>query len=217
VAGTASSLRTRFIAFDLDDALLVRGGAWRYTVEEAVASVTGRRVDAAALAPEYLRRPWRHALEVVMERGEDVDAACALCDAMFQRSAMKRLLVHDGLGMALDRLRGARIEMGAITRAPHDLAIRQVESTGLDRFLTVLSPTPPGERWDPWARVQQCLGYVDREAAVAAFVSAEPFDLRACAPGGVGCYEAGWAMGETAGFTRLASTGDLDAFLGRNR
>ncbi len=40
----------RAIVFDLDRALIDPRPAWRYAVEEAVVSVTGRPVQAAALS-----------------------------------------------------------------------------------------------------------------------------------------------------------------------
>ncbi|MBK7725005.1 MAG: hypothetical protein IPI33_07115 [Dehalococcoidia bacterium] len=42
-----------------------------------------------------------------------------LCDAMFERSAMKKLLVHEGNRMVLHALGGERIEIGAISGLPH--------------------------------------------------------------------------------------------------
>jgi hypothetical protein len=78
--------------------------------------------------------------------------------------------------MALDRLRGERIEMGAVSREPHALALKQAESTGLDRFLAVLAPTPPGVPWDPAARFADCLAYLGRAPAETAFVSPDAQD-----------------------------------------
>ncbi len=86
----------RAVIFDFDEALLVRAPAWRYTVEEAVASVTGRRVDASPLAEAYRGRPWRHALEILLDDHSDVPDCEDLCQEIFTRSAMKKLLVHEG-------------------------------------------------------------------------------------------------------------------------
>ena len=114
----------RAVVFDLDDALLDRRPAWRYALEEAAISVTGRRVDARPLEDEYHRRPWRHAAAILLPDRGEAERAAELADQMFRRSALKRLLVHEGIGMALDHLRAARIEMGGISREAHALAIR---------------------------------------------------------------------------------------------
>lgn len=197
------------IIFDLDETLLTRAGAWRYVLEEAVVAVTGRRVDAAALAGEYRSRPWRHALAVVLEPGEDLVRCEALCQELFARSGMKRLLVHEGIGMALDQVRAARVEIGAISREPHTIALRQVQSTGLDRFLAVLAATPDGERWDPGARIAQCLAYLGHEAARAGYVSGDAFDLREAVRAGVTPLAAMWAGPAVGAFERLDSAASL--------
>ena len=203
----------RTVIFDLDEALLDRVPAWEYTVEQAVLSVTGERVEPRALSAEYHTRPWRHALEVLVREPSDVEACNQLCDAMFRRSALKRLLVQEGLGMALDRLRGARMEMGAISRERHSDALRQVQSTGLDRFVTVLAATPDGEPWALEARVNQCLKYVEQPAGRAAFVSGHAADLRAADTMGLSCYAAGWLNTGITGFPVIASPARLDCLL----
>jgi phosphoglycolate phosphatase-like HAD superfamily hydrolase len=168
--------RPRAVIFDLDEALLDRRRAWQYALEEAVIAVTGRRVAASPLVDEYRQRPWAHALAIVVDDRGQLPRCEALCVELFQRSAMKRLLVHEGTGMALDRLRGDRIEMGAISREPHAVAVKQAESTGLDRFLAVLAPTPAGAAWDPTARFAECLTYLRRTAPETAFVSPDAAD-----------------------------------------
>ncbi|MFN0095419.1 MAG: HAD family hydrolase [Dehalococcoidia bacterium] len=185
--------RLKAIVFDLDVVLLDRSRAWANTLEQAVLLTTGARIDARALIAEYVNRPWRHALGVVLADLSQRDAAEARCRELFARSAMKHLLVHEGIGMALDRLRGARVEMGAISREPHRLALSQIESTGLDRFLTMLAPTPAGERWHPEQRVRDCLSYFDRPASVAAFVSADVHELAAVSKAGLEGAFAAWA------------------------
>lgn len=182
----------RAVLFDLDHALLDQSGAWAYTVEEAVAAVTGKRVSARPLVEGYAGRPWRHALSVILPGGEDVDRCEKLCEVMARRSSMKRLLVFDGVGMALDRLVEGGIEVGAVSREDHSTAIKKVQSTGLDRFLAVLAATPAQEAWDPGARLAQCLNFLEREPGAAVFVSADAVDLRAAAASGFGCYRAAW-------------------------
>jgi phosphoglycolate phosphatase-like HAD superfamily hydrolase len=193
----------RAVIFDLDEALLARGEAWRYAVEEAVISVTSRRVDARGLVAEYHRRPWAHALAVLLEDAGERGRCAELCTAMFERSAMKRLLIHDGLGMALDQLRGERVETGAISREPHARARRQIESTGLERFVSVLSATPAGGRWEAGSRLADCLAFIEQPAGACAFVSGDGADLQAAEAAGFRCYEASWAATEPTGFEAL--------------
>lgn len=181
----------RAIIFDLDRCLIDPRNAWRYCIEESIAASAGRRIDASGLVEEYHTRPWRDALAVLADPAEA--ARCAdLCATMFERSAMKKLLVHEGAGMALDALRGERIELGAISRLPHTLAVKQVQSTGLDRFLSVVATTPADERWDVPARVAQCLAFLETEAIRAAFVSGAQRDLDEAAGIGVRTYRATW-------------------------
>ena len=206
VPGTPS---LRAIIFDLDEALLLRSEAWRYAVEEAVVSVTGQRIDARPLCAEYRTRPWRHALSIVLSDLEQIGRCEALCTEMFQRSCMKKLLVHDGIGVALDSLRGLGVEMGAISHEPHALAIKQVQSTGLDRFLSVLSTTPEGSHWDPAERFADCLAFLERDASQCAFVAPAAADLRAVEAAGATCYEAAWAAMEPSGYPALGGPGEL--------
>jgi phosphoglycolate phosphatase-like HAD superfamily hydrolase len=165
--------RPRALIFDLDEALLDRRNAWQYAVEESIAAVCGERLTARDLVAEYRLRPWSHALSVLVadrHRQAAVERACA---TIYERSAMKRLLVHEGIGVALDAVRAQRVEMGAISREPHRIAIKQIESTGLDRFLAVLSPTPKREPWDVADRLRDCARFLQREPASTTFVGCE--------------------------------------------
>lgn len=195
--------RFRAILFDLDHVLLAREAAWRYAVEEAVISVTGRRIDARPLSAEYHLRPWRHALSVLVTDPAEAARCEALCTEMFRRSAMKKLLVHEGMGMALDAVRAERVEVGAVSREPHTVALRQVQSTGLDRFLAVLAATPEGEPWDVAARAEQCLAFLEIEPARAAYVGADRYDLAEAERLGLAAVAAGWAGGEAAAGHRV--------------
>jgi phosphoglycolate phosphatase-like HAD superfamily hydrolase len=201
------------VIFDLDETLLARERAWAYAVEEAVVSVTGRRVDASPLFDAYRQRPWRQALVVLLDDPASRDACEPLCDEIYRRSAMKRLLVQEGVGMALDVLRGASVEVGAISREPHATARLQLESTGLDRFMTVLSATPPGERWDPLARAETCRQFLGRPAERCVFVSHDAADLGSVARAGYRCLAAGWACGGQPAGPVLAHPADLDRLL----
>jgi phosphoglycolate phosphatase-like HAD superfamily hydrolase len=185
----------RAVIFDLDRCLIDSRAAWRYCIEESFAAACNRHVSALELADEYHVRPWRDALSVISNAPDEVVRCERLCDAMFERSAMKKLLVHEGVGMALDSLRGERIELGAISRLPHSLAVKQVQSTGLDRFLAVLSATPAGARWDPAERVATCLRFLESPAAKAAFISGDDRDLDIAARAGLAAFAAGWASG----------------------
>ena len=183
----------RAVVFDLDRCLIDSRAAWRYCIEEAIAAAGGRRVSAADLVEEYHLRPWRHALGVLLDSPETVERCEGLAQTMFERSGMKKLLVHEGVGMALDALRAERIELGGISRSPHITALKQVQSTGLDRFLAVLSATPAGERWTPLPRFEHCVAFLEAPPAESAFVSGEPADLREVAGRGVRAFAAGWA------------------------
>ncbi|MGE5594895.1 MAG: hypothetical protein ACM3S1_02530 [Hyphomicrobiales bacterium] len=211
------SSRVRAVIFDLDEVLLAREAAWCYAVEQAVLTVSGERVSAQPLAGEYRARPWRHVLSIVLPDSRQVPVCERLCAEMFGRSAMKKLLVHEGIGVGLDALRGAWTEMGAISREPHGLALKQVQSTGLDRFLAVLSPTPDGERWEPRERFAECLRFLDYEPAQCAFVSADGRDLGEVAALGAECYEAAWASCEPTGYPALITPDDLHAVIGTAR
>ncbi len=183
----------RAVVFDLDETLIDSRPAWRYTLEEALMSVANRRIDASSLVEEYRRRPWRDSLAILLDDREEADRAIALCERIAGRSALKRLLVFEGTGMALDEVRAARIEIGAISRLPHALALKQAQATGLDRFLTVLSATPEGEGWAVEPRVAECLSYLGRAADACAFVGAEARDVEAAQALGLAALQAGWA------------------------
>lgn len=203
----------RALIFDLEEALLDRRAAWQYAVEESVAAVCGERVSARALVAEYRMRPWSHALSVlVADRGRQVSVEQA-CVAMYERSAMKRLLVHEGMGMALDAVRAQRVEIGAISREPHSIAIKQIESTGLDRFLSVLAPTPRGVGWAVGERLRECAAFLEREPAEVVFVGCEGRDLDAAAVAGFGVGAAGYCGEELAGYRTAKSPAELVGFL----
>lgn len=187
----------RAVLFDLDTVLIDNSVAWRYTIEESIASVCGRRISAEPLADAYRGRPWRHALAVILEDRAEIERCEQLCEVMTLRSSMKRLTVYEGTGMALDTLRGARIEMGVITRAEHSLALKQIQSTGLDRFLSVLAPTPRGELWEPAERLADCLRFLEQPSHACAFISADPLDLAVGTAAGFHCFVAQWAVRET--------------------
>ena len=195
--GLAGGIRPhpRAIIFDLDRCLIDSRNAWRYCIEESIAATRGRRVDSSGLVEEYHIRPWRDALAVLAESPEEANRCVDLCHVMFERSAMKKLLVHEGVGMALDALRGERIELGAISRLPHSLAVKQVQSTGLDRFLAVVAATPADELWRPLDRISQCLAFLEALPARSAFVSGESRDLEQSQTAGIRPYAAAWAPG----------------------
>lgn len=181
------------VVFDLDQVLLRRAPAWQYTLEQAVMTVCGRRVDVGPIAGEYQVRPWRDALAILLEDAGQRVRCESLCHTIFARSAMKKLTVFEGVGMALDHLRGRSVEVGAITREPHAVAIKQVQSTGLDRFLSVLSATPAAAAWAVEARLADCLDFLECPPGAAAYVAADPFDLALAARLGIAGWAAGWA------------------------
>ena len=199
------------IIFDLDEVLLDTRRAWQYAIEESVAMVCNRRVNAEPLVAEYRGRPWQHALTVLVETPAERQRCAELCVTVFERSAMKRLLVHEGSGMGLDALRAGRIEMGAISRRRHSLALKQVQSTGLDRFLAVLSATPEGEPWLPGARVTDCLRFLEREPGECLFVGTGRIELEQIAADGTDCCEAAWAAAEPGGFPAIQTPAAIHA------
>jgi phosphoglycolate phosphatase-like HAD superfamily hydrolase len=153
-------------------------------------------------------------LSVVLDDRSIIDRTALLCREMYERSAMKRLLVHDGIGMALDRLRGDRIEMGAVTHERHALALKQIESTGLDRFLTVLAPTAEGTAWDLASRLADSLGYLGTPPGATAFVGCDARDLAAAATAGLIVHRAGWAPADGGGaWDTLETPASLERFL----
>jgi beta-phosphoglucomutase-like phosphatase (HAD superfamily) len=204
----------RAVVFDLDEALLDTRRAWQYAIEESIAMVCERRISAEPLVAEYRRRPFAHALAILVEAPAERARCGDLCAAMFERSGMKRLLVHEGIGMALDAVRAGRIEMGAISRSPHGRALKQVQSTGLDRFLAVLSATADGEAWDPAQRYSHCLRFLERDAAQAAYVGVGD-ELRTMSAAGAPVFEAAYASPEPSGFEPIATPHDIVATLRR--
>ncbi len=203
----------RALIFDLDRCLIDSRNAWRYCVEESLAAALNRRLSAAELVEEYHVRPWRDALGVLVDPRE-AQRCEELCETMFGRSAMKKLLVHEGVGMALDALRGERVELGAISRLPHALALKQVQSTGLDRFVAVLSSTPDGEAWRPAERVADCLAFLESPPTESAFASGDSRDRAAVAASGLAVFAAGWAAGaDNEDGAVQAPSGMLDAAL----
>lgn len=208
--------RPKAIVFDLDETLIDNAAAWVYCVEEALISVTGRRESARPLVAEYRRRPLRDVFGILTGTREESMRCEQLFTAMYGRSALKKLLVHPGVGMALDQVRGVRIEMAAITRLAHGPAMRQIESTGLDRFFSVMSPTPPGEAWSVTARIKDCLGYLDRAPASCVFISGEKSDLDLASSTGIMCYEAEWVAQAKTGYPGVANASAIPVmFVGK--
>ncbi len=203
--------------FDLDETLIDSRRAWEYALEQAVLAVTGQRIDPRPLVDEYRLRDWCDAVAIVVSGRIEQEHAATLAAEMFSRSALKRLLVHEGIGMALDVLRGDAIEIGAISRFPHRLALQQTQSTGLDRFLAVLAATPAGERVDVTARLNACLTFLEYPATDCAFVSGEAAALTSATSAGYVAFEASWAAANTTGFRPVGHPGELRNALSSRR
>lgn len=201
--------RPRAIVFDLDRALIDPRPAWRYAIEEAVVSVTGNPVQAATLVEEYHLRPFRHALAVLVGSPAEATRCEQLCEEMYRRSAMKRLLVHDGTGMVLDTLRGEWIDLAAISRLPHATAIKQAQSTGLDRFLAILAATPEGEPWNAAARFAACLRFLECAPEESAFIGPDAMDRERVASTGAHIFCSAWSPGVERSGDSVESPRDL--------
>jgi phosphoglycolate phosphatase-like HAD superfamily hydrolase len=179
----------RGVVFDLDRTLIDSRRAWCYAIEEALVATRGERIDAAPLAAEYQYRPWRDAISILESERPRQDRCVVLCEAIYARSAMKRLLVFDGIGMMLDELRGARMDIGAISRLPHQMARKQIESTGLERFVTVLESATDEEPWHAPSLVRRCSAFFETEAV--SYVGL-PEDVEMVGALGLRCYTATW-------------------------
>lgn len=182
----------RAIVFDLDRTVIDRRRAWTYALEEAIAMTTGERPRAEPLAAEYMDRPWSHVTPILLHDRERRAQCDALCERYFRRSALKHLLVFDGIGMTLDDMRGQRIALGAVSRDRHFDAMRQMESTGVDRFFTVLSPTPEGRAWDVEKRIRDCVVYLERRSDEIVYVAGSVADRERAEQAGVFSVLAGW-------------------------
>lgn len=201
------------VIFDLDSTLLDSRKLWQYAVEESVAATCGRRIDARPLVEEYHRRPWLHALTVLALTPDERSRGEALCIEISQRSGLKKLLPHEGMGMALDALHGTRIEVGAITRQPHALALKQAQSTGLDRFLAVLAATPADTTYDPAARLAQCVAFLERRPSDCTVVSADSEDWRAAENAGFRFMFPAWVANPPPGAITIPAPAHLLASL----
>ena len=95
------------------------------------------------------------------------------------------------------------------------MAIKQIQSTGLDRFLTVLSATPDGIGWDVMARTAECLAFLQRKPDQAAFVSHDAADADVARNMGLAWYGAAWVPGADPCTEPLALPGELARLLGQ--
>lgn len=208
-ADTGSPRAPKAVIFDLDRTLIDSRKAWQYAVEESVAATCGRRIDAWPLVEEYHMRPWIHALALLLPDPQERPRCEALCIEISRRSGLKKLLVHEGIGMALDALRAGRIEVGAVSRQPHALALKQAQSTGLDRFFAVLAATPAGAAYDPAARLAQCAAFLERTPTDCTLVSADPGDRRAGEAAGYRILFPAWVAEPPSGAATIPTPADI--------
>lgn len=201
------------ILFDLDRVLIDSRRAWCYAIEESVLATCGERVVAEPLLAEYHSRPLRHALSIIVPDRQRLPACVDLCSRILDRSALKRLLVFDGVAMALDAMRDTTVEVGVVSRHPHRLARLHIESTGLDRFLAVLAAAPGG-RWNLDAQLRQCCDFLEVDASRVLYVGLSEHTSTARALG-FDALCAGWAEAEpAAGEAALATPADLGRLIG---
>lgn len=180
--------------------------AWAFALQQAVAAVTGERIDAEPLATEYHRRPWRHAVAVVVRDPEQALAVERLCDTFFRSSALKHLRVYEGLPRQLDRFRERRVEVAAITRLPHELARRQIETLGLDRFFAVLAATEPESF--PESALASCQRFLGVAPERLLAVCGDRIDARRAVRAGFPAVTAAWTGDESGD---VAAPADLEA------
>lgn len=199
----------RLAVFDLDRALIDSRPAWRYAIEESVISVTGKRVSAGPLVDEYHQRPWRHALGILVRDPEEAGRCEALCVELHGRSAMKRLLVFEGIGMALDALRAERIDMAGVTRLDHRTAMKQVQSTGLDRFLAYVAAPHAGEAIDFGGLFRACCDALERGPHQVAAVVPGGRDQETALAAGAVAYCPLWAPGAEPAGVPIAEPADM--------
>jgi phosphoglycolate phosphatase-like HAD superfamily hydrolase len=184
------------VLFELEHTLLDRRPAWQYAFEQAVGTVCHERIDARDLAENYAHRPVMHALAVVTD-DLGVRVECARrWEQLFYRSAMKKLMVHDGVTMMLDRMRHAGIELGVISHEPHTVARKELESTGLDRFLTVLAAQPIDATWLPGERIEQCRTFLEYPPEEICLISWDEDDVDAAEGMGALALRASWPTAE---------------------
>ncbi len=195
--------------FNLDSVLIDSRKAWQYTVEEAVAATCGRRINAQPLVDEYHRRPWPHALALLLPDRAERERCERVCVEISRRSGLKKLLVHEGIGMALDSLRAGSIEVGAITPQQHNLAVKQAQSTGLDRFLAVLAASPNGEPYDPAARLAQCTAFLERDPSDCAVVFADGEERRCAADAGFRVLFPAWVAEPPEGVKAISTPNQI--------
>jgi len=199
----------RAVIFDFDRALIDPRRAWRYAVEESVASLSRVRIDAGPLVEEYHTRPFSHAMAILLDDRVLMERCTALAEEMYRRSALKRLLVHEGVGMALDALRGELVDIAAVSRLPRAQAMKQAESTGLDRFLAILVGTGDGQAWNPVAAARICLDFLEWPVSEAAYIGPDSRDRDAAGRAGMASFCAGWSPGAEPGERVIMSPRDV--------
>lgn len=180
------------VIFDLDETLIDDRTAWCYTIEESILSTLGKRIDPHPLLEEYRTRPWKDVISLLVENRKIQQACLALCLQMERRSSLKHLLVFDGIGMALDKIRDLA-EIGVISRWPYSEANKRIQSTGLDRFFTAVIGTDENENWDPRLRFNECYKLLGYEKINSLYIGGEILDINSVISHGSVAHSAGWA------------------------
>ena len=131
-------------------------------------------------------------ISLLIESREMQQACLALCLRMEQRSSLKHLLVFDGIGMALDKIRDLT-EIGVISRWPYSEATKRIQSTGLDRFFTAIIGTDKNKSWDPSLRFNECYNLLGYEKSSSLYIGGETPDIKSIISHGSVAISAGWA------------------------
>jgi len=180
------------VIFDLDETIIDNRIAWCHTLTESILSVIGQRIDPKPLLAEYRTRYWEDVISLFVDNQVMQKKCLNLCHEMERRSSLKHLLVFEGIGMTLDKIRDLA-DIGVISRWSHREATKRIQSTGLDRFFTGTVGTLEKETWDAGQRFSECCNFLGYKQSDSLYIGAEQFDLDSVILHGGTALSAGWA------------------------